>query len=88
MNTKNKFTLYLDYWEWLKLLTDEELGRLLRSVFIYEREGVVPRDNDDKITIFFYMIKETLDRDRKHYETVCNRNRLNAKSRWQKTKEQ
>lgn len=85
---KNKFTLYLDYWDWFKLLTDEELGRLLRALFNYEREGIEPRDDDEKIKIFFCMIKETLDRDRKHYETICNRNRINAQSRWQKTKEQ
>ncbi len=88
MNNKNKFTLYLDYWDWFKLLTDEELGRLLRSLFHYEREGIEPDDNDEKIKIFFYMIKETLDRDRKHYETICNRNKMNAQLRWQKTKEQ
>lgn len=88
MNNKNKFTLYLDYWDWFKLLTDEELGRLLRAVFNYEREGVEPCEADEKIKIFFCMIKETLDRDRKRYETICNRNRLNAQHRWQKTKEQ
>ena len=37
--------------------------------------------------IAFYMVKDTLDRDRAKYEAVCNRNKENAKLRWQKMKE-
>lgn len=88
MKIKRTFSLYIDYWDWFKLLTDEELGRLLRAIFRYEREGIEPEPEDEKISIFFHMIKEGLDRDRKHYETLCNRNRENARLRWQKTKEQ
>ncbi len=88
MKVKKTFSLYLDYWDWFKLLTDEEMGRLLRAIFRYEREGIEPDPADEKVNIFFQMVKESLDRDRKHYEAVCNKNRETARLRWQKTKNQ
>ncbi len=88
MKAKKSFSLCLDYWDWFKLLTDEEMGRLLRAIFCYERDGVEPDDSDEKLKIFFCMIKESLDRERKHHEAICNRNKENANLRWKKAKEQ
>lgn len=87
MKLKKSFLLYYDYWEWFKLLTDEELGKLLRAIFIYEREGETPKNFDPKLEMAFVMIKETLDRDKLKYEQVCNRNKEVAKIRWQKIKD-
>lgn len=86
MKMKKSFTLYHDYWEWFKLLTDEELGRLIRAIFMYERESAMPKNLDPKLEIAFAMIKESLDRDKLKYEQVCSRNREVAKLRWQKAR--
>ena len=85
---KKSFVMYHDYWNWFKLLTDEELGKLVRAVFLYEREQNEPQSLDEKLDILFCMIKETLDYDRAKYESVCNKNKANAKLRWQRSKEQ
>lgn len=87
MKSKKSFVLYHDYWEWLKLLSDEELGKIFKAIFIYERENEVPVNFDPKLEMAFTMIKETLDRDKLKYEQVCNRNKEVAKMRWQKMKE-
>lgn len=87
MKIKKSFVLYHDYWNWFNLLTDDELGKLIRAIFIYEKERVEPVNLNENIRIAFFMIKDTLDRDRAKYEAVCNRNKENARLRWQKSKE-
>jgi hypothetical protein len=84
LKQKKSFLIYHDYWEWLRLLTNEELGRLMRIIFAYEREQILPENLDGKLEMAFAMIKETLDRDKKKYEIVCNRNREIARMRWEK----
>lgn len=88
MKVRKKFSVYLDYWDWFKLLTDEEMGRLLRAIFHYEREGIMPDAADEKVNIFFHMVKEQLDRERNSYEALCTKNKEIALMRWQKTKNQ
>lgn len=87
MKTKTFFIMHHNYWNWFKLLTDEELGKLIRAVFLYEKEQKEPQTLDEKLTILFFMIKDALDKDRAKYESVCNKNKANAEIRWQKTKE-
>ncbi|MBQ8210600.1 MAG: hypothetical protein IJZ35_08470 [Clostridia bacterium] len=88
MKQKNSFTLYQDYWEWLKLLTDEELGRLLRAIFIYEREQKMPKNLDSSTVMAFSVIKNKLDSDRIQYEKICSLNKQRAHIRWQKAEEE
>ena len=87
MKVKKSFVLYHDYWNWFTLLSDEELGKLIRAVFRYEREKILPEKLGEKTEIAFFMIKDTLDRDREKYEIVCNRNKEIAKLRWKKMKD-
>lgn len=87
MKLKNSFVMYHDYWDWFRLLTDEELGMLIRALFIYETEHREPSALDEKLNLIFCIIKDNLDRDRAKYEAVCNKNKNNAKLRWQKTKD-
>lgn len=84
MKAKNSFVLYHDYWNWFRLLTDEEIGLVIRGIFYYEKERVLPEFLTDKTLLVFQMIKEVLDRDRAKYEKICNKNSENAKLRWKK----
>ena len=38
MKIRKHFYMYHDYWTMLRLLTDEELGKLMRAIFLYETE--------------------------------------------------
>ncbi len=83
MKQKASFNLRMEYWEWLKLLTDEELGRLLRAVYIYERERKAPRNLSAVTEMAFTVIKNDLDEGQKKYEALCNANKQKARIRWQ-----
>lgn len=87
MKQKKSFQLYHDYWDCFKLLSDEELGKLLRTIYLYERENIYSENLDIKIEMAFSMIKKDLDRNRLKYEQICKRNKEIAKLRWQKIRE-
>lgn len=86
MKVKKSFVLYHDFRNWFSLLTDEELGRLIRAIFDYEMNKILPENLNEKEQIAFLMVRDTLDRDREKYERVCNRNKENARVRWEKMK--
>lgn len=86
MKVKKSFVLYHDFRNWFSLLTDEELGRLIRAIFDYEMNKTLPENLTEKEQIAFLMVRDTLDRDREKYERVCNRNKENARVRWEKMK--
>ena len=84
MKSKNYFKLKQDYWEWLKLLTNEELGSLLRAIFIYEREQKLPYTLEPAVDMAFTVIKNNLDNEKIQYEKICALNKQRAYLRWQK----
>ena len=75
---KKSFLMYLDYEEQFALLTDEQLGQLLRTVMEYERTQIVP-ELDGIVKMAFSFIKAQLDRDREKYEDRCAKNKENGK---------
>ena len=86
MKVRKSFVLYHDFRNCFSLLTDEELGRLIRAIFDYETERILPENLPENLQFAFYSIRYVLDRDREKYEKVCNRNKENAKIRWEKQK--
>ena len=84
MKVKKSFVLYHDFSNIFSLLTDEELGRLIRAIFDYAMNGLLPEKLGEKEMVAFTMVRDTLDRDREKYEKVCNRNKENARVRWDK----
>ena len=75
---KNSFLIYTDYEEQFNLLTDEQLGQLIRAIMQYEKTGEIPK-LDGMLKMAFSFIKTQLDRDREKYEEKCAKNRENAK---------
>ena len=75
---KNSFLIYLDYEEQFNLLTDEQVGQLMRAIIKYEKTGVVPK-LEGMLKMAFSFIKTQLDRDREKYNKRCEQNRENAK---------
>lgn len=84
MKQKTSFKLSMGYWDWLKLLTDEELGKLFRAIFIYEREKISPKNLTPTAELAFTVIKNDLDEGQKRYDMLCNINKQKACIRWQK----
>lgn len=75
---KNSFLIYLDYEEQFNLLTDEQVGQLMRAIIKYEKTSKVP-ELDGVLKMAFSFIKTQLDRDREKYQARCEKNRENAK---------
>ena len=70
--------MYLDYEEHFKLMTDEQLGQLLRAIMEYEKTRQVPQ-LDGMVKMAFSFIKAQLERDREKYEEKCAKNKENGK---------
>ena len=63
---KHSFILYNSFYEPIKSLKNEQLGKLLRAIFDYTINGVITQDND--IIVAFMFIKNQIDLDTKKWE--------------------
>ena len=84
---KISFLMYLDYEEQFSLLTDEQLGQLIRAMMEYEKTKQVPQ-LDGIVKMAFSFIKAQLDRDREKWDEQKQRRREAGKrgmaKRWKK----
>ena len=74
---KKSFLIYLDYEEQFNLLTDEQVGQLMRANIKYEKSGEEPK-LDGMLKMAFSFIKTQLDRDRDKYNKKCEKNKENG----------
>lgn len=74
---KSSFLIYLDYEEQFNLLTDEQLGQLMRAIIKYEKTKDIPK-LDGVLKMAFSFIKTQLDRDRDKYVAKCEKNKENG----------
>ena len=84
---KASFLMYLDYEEQFNIMTDEQIGQLMRAIIKYEKTGEVP-NLDGMLKMAFSFIKTQLDRDREKYQARCEKNRENAKKGGRPKKEE
>ena len=75
---KKSFLIYYEYEEQLSILSDEELGQLIRAIFKYEKDNVEPNFKG-VLQIAFLFIKGNLDRDRDKYDKRCETSAINGK---------
>ena len=73
---KESFILYNSFYEPIKYLSDEQLGKLFRAIFNYSSTGEITEDKE--ILIAFMFIKNQLDLDNEKYQKICERNKLNG----------
>lgn len=74
---KNSFLIYLDYEEQFNLLTDAEVGQLMRAIMQYEKTQEIPELNG-VLKMAFSFMKTQLDRDREKYQAKCRKNKENG----------
>jgi len=79
---KNSFLIYHEYKEHFDLLSDEELGQLLRAVMDYEITDTAPEFQNGLLKMAFSFMKNTLDRDKKKWTDKCEKNKESARKRW------
>lgn len=64
---KISFLMYLDYEEQFTLLTDEQLGQLMRAIMQYEKTNELPK-LEGIVKMAFSFIKQQLDRDNEKWK--------------------
>ena len=73
--TQNKsFILHKDSLSVLNKLTDEQAGKLFKSIFIYQTENVLP--NDNLISIIFEPFLNQFKRDVENYKKTCDARKI------------
>jgi len=85
MNNKESFIIYKGFYEPIKDMTDEQLGRLFRAIFNYHSEGRTKVDTDIRMAFDFFLNQFKIDE--KKYQAICDKNRENIKKYWDKQKD-
>lgn len=83
MANKKGVLMYYDILDQLEGFTDEEFGKIVKALIIYDRDGTLP-DFDRSLMIAFNCIKPSIDRNKEEYNAKCEQNRANIQKRWNK----
>ncbi|MGN0614203.1 MAG: DUF6291 domain-containing protein [Porcipelethomonas sp.] len=68
MAQKKSFVLYTDNAEQFQILSDEQAGKLIKAIFAYSENNIVPDFADGMLTMAFSFIKGQIDRDSEKWE--------------------
>lgn len=74
---KNSFLLYCDIIYTIKKLSNEKAGILFKHILSYVNDEN-PETDDEIIELVFEPIKQSLKRDLRRYEGICQRNKVNG----------
>lgn len=83
-DSKNSFILYNDYEKYFRQLTDSEAASVLFAVFAYSKDKTEPNTLSPMAAMVFSFVRDQIDRDTAKYRQMCEKNRKNAKSRYEK----
>ena len=80
-NNKDNYIMHSSYNDHFKLLTDAELGRLIRDVNNYVQNNVLPQYSSEErvINMAFSFMRTTIDIEKEKYIKKCEKNRENGK---------
>lgn len=79
---KKAFLLYADYFDYFQTLTDDELGRVIRAIFAYQRTGELPSFDDRALKLVFDLIRNQIDRDFDKWRASAEKRKAAAQKRW------
>lgn len=79
-STKKSFLVYYDNEIIVCRLSDDEAGKLFKSLFPYGREQIKPDfESSPALAMAFDVLSMTIDRDTEKYEKRCEKNRENGR---------
>ena len=78
---ENSFLLFTDERAAVESMSDEDAGKMVKAIFAYADEGIIPPFKGLMLAIF-NLFKGQIDRCQKNYKETCERNRQNAEKRW------
>lgn len=77
MSDKQSFIIYKSFYEPIKDLKDEDLGKLFRAIYQYQITNEIP-NLDANLKMAFMFFKNQFDVDDDKYERIVERNKLNG----------
>ena len=77
---RESFILYKSFYDPISQLTDEQLGRLFRSIYLWQINGEADPEPDIKVAFGFFINQFRIDKEK--YQVRCDKNRESAQSRW------
>ncbi len=80
------FILYTAHYEIVEDLTDEQLGKLSRALYLYARDGT-EMEMEPIVKMAYSFIKGYIQKNAEKYQKKCERNRENIRKRWTDTEE-
>ena len=88
MDKKKSFILYYDQQDIFELLSNEEAGELIKTIYkvVQNQETDLTFNGRKHMQMALVPILKTLERNKEKYEETCERNRKNAQKRWQDEK--
>lgn len=66
------------------MLSNEEMGELFWALFLYAKNGDMPKFKSRSLSLVFCILKGHIDRDLLKYTSMCEKNRNNVVKRWNK----
>ena len=74
MKKAKAFLLFKDNKEIIVDLSDEKAGKLIKAIYKYECDDESPDfDGDQVLELLFKMFRIQLDRQRKEYDSICEK---------------
>ena len=74
--------IYFDCYEAMRVLTDEEKGKMFSAMMDYALTGEVPPFEDRLMVSIWTLIRPKIEWAMERYDETCNRNRRNIGLRW------
>lgn len=89
MKDKKTLVLFIENGEYIDQLSNDQAGRLMKAVFIYEKDGTVPDFSDDiALSILFGVMRKQLDyMDEQYEKSTASKSEAGKKgmaARWDK----
>lgn len=82
---RDSFLLYKSFYAPISGLSDKQMGRLFRAIFLYQIDGSTQVDADIQMAFSFF--KNQMDIDRGKYQKVVERNKRNGSKGGRPSKE-
>ena len=79
------FIVYGDIKAVIEELTDDQVAQLFRGMVNYFTDGKAPKFSG-VLKFVWITIQQQMDRDREKYDAKCEKNRANARSYWDRVK--
>lgn len=86
--TNNGIILYTDILEdAMSILSSDEFTELMQIIINYKKTGNVPQNMSKMMMLAFLPFKQTMDINQERYNKKCQKNKENAKKRWNSNNE-